>query len=44
MRKMDQRWRQRNATGVADGVVCNVWGTGSALKIMKTARATQQIK
>ena len=45
MRKMDQRWRQRNATGVADAVACNVWGTGSAhLRIMKTARATQQIK
>jgi hypothetical protein len=24
-------------------VVCNVWETGSALKIMKTARAKQQI-
>ncbi len=44
MRKTDQRWRQRNATDVADVVACNVWGTGSALKIMKTARAKQQIK
>jgi hypothetical protein len=24
MRKMDQRRRQRNTTGIADGVVCNV--------------------
>jgi hypothetical protein len=40
---MEQRWRQRNATVIADGVPCNVWGMGRAQQMMKRARATQQL-
>jgi hypothetical protein len=40
---MDQKQRQRNATGITDGVVCNVSEMQNAQKIIeKRARQAKQ--